>query len=89
MFSFELALRSSWMAAFGTGAGAVVPFPRLTGSFGWPRYKETGSAIERVLRVLRAMGWKVMRIWEHELETDSDGVLRKVMVLRLTARRGG
>jgi DNA mismatch endonuclease (patch repair protein) len=43
----------------------------------------------KVLRVLRAMGWKVMRIWEHELETDSDGVLRKVMVLRLTARRGG
>ena len=42
----------------------------------------------KVLRVLRAMGWRAMRIWEHDLETNSDAVLRRVMGLRLTARRG-
>jgi DNA mismatch endonuclease (patch repair protein) len=32
----------------------------------------------KVLRALRAKGWKVLRIWEHELRKDSYGVLRKV-----------
>jgi DNA mismatch endonuclease, patch repair protein len=33
---------------------------------------------KKVARMLVAVGWKVMRIWEHELKTDGDGVLRKV-----------
>lgn len=40
----------------------------------------------KVVRMLGAMGWRVMRIWEHELATDSDGVLRKVLVGRLRGR---
>lgn len=36
--------------------------------------------------MLRAVGWKVMRIWEHELKTDGDGVLRKVLISRSRGR---
>ena len=31
-----------------------------------------------VARQLRAMHWKVMRVWEHELRTDEEGVVRKL-----------
>lgn len=34
----------------------------------------------RAVRALRSMGWTAIRIWEHELKTDSDAVLRRVMV---------
>jgi DNA mismatch endonuclease, patch repair protein len=32
-----------------------------------------------VTRMLRAMGWKVLRIWEHDLKADSEGILRRVL----------
>ena len=35
---------------------------------------------ERADSGLRAIGWKVMRIWEHELKTDRNGVLHEVLV---------
>ena len=41
---------------------------------------------EKVARMLRTMGWKVTRIWEHELKTDGDGVLRKVLIRRSRGR---
>lgn len=63
--------------------------PTTNREFWMAKIQRNRERDRKVLRVLRAMGWKAMRIWEHELETDSDGVLRKVMVLRLTARRGG
>lgn len=36
----------------------------------------------KAVRTLRAKGWTVMRIWEHELRIDSVGVLRKVLMNR-------
>lgn len=33
---------------------------------------------KKVRRMLRAKGWKVMRVWEHELRNDGDEVLRRV-----------
>jgi very-short-patch-repair endonuclease len=34
------------------------------------------------------MGWTAIRIWEHELKTDSAAVLQKVIGRGLTRRRG-
>lgn len=33
---------------------------------------------KRVARRLRRIGWKVVRIWEHEFDTAPEGVLRRV-----------
>ena len=32
----------------------------------------------RVMRVLRNQGWRVIRIWEHELKADSGGILLRL-----------
>jgi DNA mismatch endonuclease (patch repair protein) len=36
----------------------------------------------KVQRMFRAMGWKAVRIWEHELKNDCFAVLQKVLVSR-------
>ena len=41
---------------------------------------------EKVRRMLRAVGWKVTRIWEHELKIGGDGILRKVRIGRSRGR---
>jgi DNA mismatch endonuclease (patch repair protein) len=32
----------------------------------------------KVVRLLRGIGWNVIRIWEHELRINRDAVLRKI-----------
>ena len=33
----------------------------------------------RNMRALRAMGWTVIRIWEHQVERDFDGVIGRIV----------
>jgi DNA mismatch endonuclease, patch repair protein len=40
-----------------------------------------------VVRALRRKGWIVLRIWEHELRIDSQGVLKRVIVGCSKAKR--
>lgn len=42
----------------------------------------------RNFRRLRAGGWKVIRLWEHQIEQDLDACLAKVTGLLSRARRG-
>lgn len=37
-------------------------------------------------RKLRSMGWKVIRIWQHELEKDFDSCIRKIMSVLIAGR---
>jgi DNA mismatch endonuclease (patch repair protein) len=41
---------------------------------------------KKVMRMLRDMGWKGIRVWEHELRADSNEVLRKVLNARSKVR---
>lgn len=34
----------------------------------------------KAVRALRSMGWRILRIWEHELKNNSEKVLEKVLV---------
>ena len=40
-------------------------------------------------RALRRQGWKVIRIWEHQVEKDIDGCVRRILEARSSARRAG
>ena len=39
---------------------------------------ETRKRDQRNFAKLRRMGWKVIRIWEHSIEKDLDGVVKKI-----------
>jgi len=39
---------------------------------------ETRSRDQRNFAKLRRMGWRVIRIWEHSIEKDLDGVVKKI-----------
>ena len=43
----------------------------------------------RVDEELRAGGWTVFRVWEHELRDDLDGVVAKLHEMTAAARRVG
>lgn len=42
---------------------------------------ETRKRDNRNFAKLRRMGWRVMRIWEHSIEKDLDGVVGKICAL--------
>ena len=42
---------------------------------------ETRKRDKRNFAKLRRMGWRVMRIWEHSIEKDLDGVVGKICAL--------
>ena len=39
---------------------------------------ETRKRDQRNFAKLRRMGWRVIRIWEHSIEKDLDGVVKKI-----------
>ena len=41
----------------------------------------------RVNRELRALRWRVIRVWEHEIRADTDRLARKLLT-RISKRRG-
>jgi len=34
---------------------------------------------QRNFRILRKMGWRVIRIWQHEIEVDLDGCVERII----------
>ena len=40
---------------------------------------ETRKRDQRNFAKLRRMGWRVMRIWEHSIEKDLDGVVKRIV----------
>lgn len=61
--------------------------PKANGIF-WKK-KLTGN-IERDIRVnqeLRKLGWRVLRVWEHEIERDASGVVSKIVETLQSTRR--
>lgn len=40
---------------------------------------ETRKRDQRNFARLRRMGWRVMRIWEHSIEKDLDGVVKRIV----------
>lgn len=61
--------------------------PATNRAFWMNKIEKNKRRDRKVQRALRANGWKVLRIWEHELRTDSAGVLRKVLNVWRMARR--
>ncbi len=61
--------------------------PRTNAAF-WRRKIATNKARDRrVNRELRGMGWRVLRIWEHELARKNEGrLLRRLEMLMLPRR---
>jgi DNA mismatch endonuclease (patch repair protein) len=48
------------------------------------KFKRNKSRDRRVTAALRRSGWRVLRVWEHEVEKSPDKVVEKIKVL-LTA----
>jgi DNA mismatch endonuclease (patch repair protein) len=36
---------------------------------------------KRTFRLLRSRGWRVLRLWQHEIERDIDGSVHRIVVL--------
>jgi len=60
--------------------------PTTNGPFWVAKIQTNRERDEKVVLMLRAVGWKVTRIWEHELKTDGDDVLRRVLIMRSRRR---
>lgn len=57
---------------FAAWRGALTPF--------WEAKIERNMARDRrVGRELRAMGWRVLRLWEHQVRSDADACTRRVV----------
>jgi DNA mismatch endonuclease (patch repair protein) len=71
---------------FWHGCNRCRSIPATNRAFWVAKIQRNKDRDEKATRMLRAMGWKTMRIWEHELKTDGDGVLRKVLISRSRGR---
>jgi DNA mismatch endonuclease (patch repair protein) len=60
--------------------------PSTNRAFWMNKIQKNKKRDKKVQRILRAKGWKVMRVWEHELKTESTEVLCRVLNVR--AARG-
>ena len=63
----------------------AIPTPRSNRRYWGPKIERNMARDTRVRRKLRALGWSVMRLWEHEITRDADRCARKV-VERLARR---
>jgi DNA mismatch endonuclease (patch repair protein) len=59
---------------------------KLPTSFWRDKIKNNMARDKRVSRLLRKDGWKVLRFWEHQLETTPDKAIQKI-ILSLGERR--
>ncbi len=63
-------------------------FPQWEGklpNFWRKKIGETRTRDQRNFAKLKLMGWRVIRIWEHSIEKDLEGVVRRIInVLRVT-----
>ena len=53
--------------------------PKTNKKFWTAKIERNSARDKKVGRALRRMGWRVMRIWEHELKSDIGAVLQKLM----------
>jgi len=51
---------------------------RKLAKFWRKKISETRKRDQRNFAKLRRMGWQVVRIWEHSIEKDLDGVVKKI-----------
>ena len=49
---------------------------------------ETRKRDQRNFSKLRRMGWQVVRIWEHSIEKDLDGVVKKIFTVLRHVKKG-
>lgn len=50
------------------------------------KISENRSRDKRNFRKLRRMGWCVLRVWEHQIKRDLEGVVRKILAVRSSRR---
>jgi DNA mismatch endonuclease (patch repair protein) len=55
--------------------------PATNRAFWTAKIKSNTERDRKVTRMLGAMGWRVLRIWEHELKADSERILGRVRTL--------
>ena len=53
--------------------------PASNRAFWQAKIQENRGRDRKVARILRAQGWKVVRIWEHDLRMDGETLLRKFL----------
>jgi len=53
------------------------------------KFRRNKSRDRRVTAGLRRGGWKVLRVWEHEVEKSPAKVVRRIEALLATLRRAG
>ena len=60
--------------------------PKVNRAFWLAKIQGNKKRDKKVVRMLRGVGWKVIRIWEHELRIDIKAVLHKILLARKIAR---
>ena len=56
----------------------AIPTPRSNRSYWKPKIERNKVRDVRVRRKLNALGWSVLRLWEHEIVRDPESCARKV-----------
>ena len=70
--------RSLWTAAFGMVARKHCKIPAGNRAF-WKKKFAANKARDRcVNRELRKLGWRVLRIWEHDLARGGEASIRRI-----------
>lgn len=52
--------------------------PKSNKKYWLPKLKKNVERDKKNKKLLRKMGWKVMRVWEHEVKKDMEKTLRKL-----------
>jgi DNA mismatch endonuclease (patch repair protein) len=50
------------------------------------KFRRNKDRDKRVVRLLKRDGWKVVRVWEHEIERSPGGVVEKIRALVVSQR---
>ena len=57
----------------------AIPRPRSNRSYWNPKIDRNVARDKRVGKELRALGWRVIRIWEHQITRDAESSARRVV----------
>jgi len=64
----------------------AIPLPRSNRAYWIPKFARIAKRDRRTDRRLRAMGWSVVHVWEHEVSRDPVGPAARI-AKRVSARR--
>lgn len=56
----------------------AIPAPKSNRGYWGPKITRNVARDERVVRELRALGWRTLRLWEHEVLRDPDRCAHRV-----------